>query len=100
MGPNQTRPDSRLTTLVLNAGSSSLKFALFSAADPSEQQAQGIVRRVGSGQAILEVEAAGHDDRRESIVSPDHRAAFQSVVGALTSLMPGWESELRAIGHR
>jgi acetate kinase len=97
MGMESATPE----TLVLNAGSSSLKFALLGTQDPSQIRAEGVVRRVGSSQAILEVSAAGErNERRENLDCPDHRTALHVSLEALHDLLPGWQVRLRAIGHR
>jgi acetate kinase len=89
------------STLVLNAGSSSLKISLLNAADPSRSQADGVVRRVGSSDAILELTRAdGGKAQRDNITCPDHRVAFRLSLEALQELIPQWAKELRAIGHR
>ena len=61
--------------LVLNAGSSSIKFAVFSAT--LEQKLSGIAAEIG-GAGFLEVE-----DQRDQIPLVDHRAALKAVLNAL-----------------
>jgi acetate kinase len=102
-GGPRTRPAEAgaTATLVLNAGSSSLKIALLDAEDASRQQAEGVVRRVGSTAAILELAGAGSGQvSREDVDCPDHRAALRLSLEALGELISGWKDRLVAIGHR
>ncbi|GAA2138703.1 acetate kinase [Nocardioides koreensis] len=83
--------------LVLNAGSSSLKYQVV---DPSSGEApvRGIVERIGSGSARL----THTDDTGESeldLDADDHRAALAAVHDALEKSGVG-ASELLAVGHR
>lgn len=83
--------------LVLNAGSSSLKYQVV---DPASGAApvHGIVERIGSGSARLthaDASGAGTQD----LDVDDHRAALAAVHDALERSGIG-ESDLRAVGHR
>ena len=87
----------RRHVLVLNAGSSSLKYQVV---DPASGEApvHGIVERIGSGSARLT-----HEDRSGEAVrdldADDHRAALAAVHDALEKSGVG-ESDLLAVGHR
>ena len=83
--------------LVLNAGSSSLKYQVV---DPTSGAApvQGIVERIGSGAARLtHRDPGGMSDR--DLDADDHRAALAAVHAALDGSGIG-EPDLRAVGHR
>jgi acetate kinase len=98
-----------MNILVLNAGSSSLKFQLIRtdperlANDQDEMLARGIVDRIG-GQALLTFEAAGQPPRREAASVRDHQSAVERVLRWLTSAESGVPLEglgaIDAVGHR
>ncbi len=77
--------------LVLNAGSSSIKFALFDAA-LSEKHA-GIAAEIGSG-GFIEI-----DGNRRDVVIPDHAQALTLILNALRDQGVTPET-LRAAAHR
>lgn len=77
--------------LVLNAGSSSIKFALFSA--DLTQKLSGIAAEIGGG-GFLEVEG-----KREALPLIDHRAALKAVLKALDARGVSIK-KLAAAGHR
>ncbi len=88
--------------LVLNCGSSSLKYQLFDMSDESVL-AKGLVERIGiDGSRIKHEKGADNTTIRETDI-PDHTAAIKMVLellldaqtGALKSL-----DELAAVGHR
>ena len=87
--------------LVINAGSSSLKFQLIDM-DNEAVIAKGICERIGDTGAISH---KTFDDRKYSadIPMPNHTVAFNCVVDALTSKEYGViesMSEISAVGHR
>jgi acetate kinase len=94
-----------LIVLVLNCGSSSLKFKLIAigrrATDRNRRLARGAIERIG-GQATVAFDAEGRSTCRETAYVPDHPAGVRRVIdwlGASTSL-PGGGSSLDVIGHR
>ena len=80
--------------LVLNAGSSSLKFSLFevAASDVPRLSVHGLVDGVGSHSRLT----VGAETRPVS--APDHAAAFALVAGWLDDRLRG--AQPRAVGHR
>lgn len=85
--------------LTLNAGSSSLKFALFGAADSGRRLLDGAVHEIGRPGARLTVR-----DRRNQQVA-DITGAFATHEEALTRVLAtvgdaGRRWEIRAVGHR
>lgn len=97
-----------MNVLVLNAGSSSLKFELIRtdpermARDGDERLAGGAIERIG-GYAVLAFRAAGRPARREASPVRDHRAAVGRVLGWLTGGPDGPIGGVRdidAVGHR
>jgi acetate kinase len=85
--------------LVLNSGSSSIKYRLFDA--DLAVVASGLIERIGepTGRAIHRLHDG--DERRETVEEgriPDHAAGFRSLVAALDAA--GLGADLGAIGHR
>jgi acetate kinase len=86
--------------LVLNAGSSSVKYQLIDMLDGS-RAAAGLVERIGEPAGRLVHTAAGGAERELLGVFPDHAAALDAVAGELAADGLGLDSpRLAAIGHR
>ena len=84
--------------LTLNAGSSSLKFALYDA-EGDQPIAEGIVDRIGANQAEIKLkDAVGADLPVVNIPLVDHAQAIRAVLDSLNAAFPG--KKLGAIGHR
>ena len=93
-----------MNVLVVNCGSSSIKYSLFDMTDPRSPavRASGLVERIGEETSVLGHEAGGRVDRREA-EAPDHRAAFALMVQALTegeAAVVASPDEIDAVGHR
>jgi acetate kinase len=93
-----------VNVLVINCGSSSIKYSLFRMADGrgGERIASGLVERIGEPASRIRHETAGRKDVR-NVEAPDHRAAFALVIEELTR-RPGAAirslSDIDAVGHR
>ncbi|MBE6530519.1 MAG: acetate kinase [Ruminococcaceae bacterium] len=90
-----------MKVLVLNAGSSSLKYQLFNM-ESGKVTARGLCERIGAGGAITH-KRPGADDFSEQIDLPHHGVALKRVLELLTSAEYGViksTSEIDAIGHR
>ncbi len=94
--------------LVLNCGSSSVKFQLIDTNDElmarNEDRAiaRGIIENIG-GTAILKYEAEGHRPVKETREVLEHKEAVQRVLDALTrgeTAVLSDVSEIGAVGHR
>ncbi|MEV4444986.1 MULTISPECIES: acetate kinase [Streptomyces] len=87
--------------LVLNSGSSSVKYQLLDMRDRS-RLAMGLVERIGEGTSRLKHTALTTGETRETIgPTADHAAALKAVAEELTKDGLGLDSpELAAIGHR
>jgi len=89
--------------LVVNCGSSSLKYELF---EGDESRAWGLASRVsvnGGRQARLEHQATGNEQYVVEAPMPDHKIALDYVLEALTHPEHGVLAslgEIEAIGHR
>jgi len=98
-----------MNILVLNAGSSSLKFQLIRtdaermASDSDERLARGIIDRIG-GEAVLDFKAGANESSRRASPIRDHRQAFETVVQWLIDSDSGVPisglDEIHAVGHR
>ncbi len=96
------------TLLTLNAGSSSLKFAVFSTEAPSndtssaERQPKrivaGDVSRIGHSGATLRISKAGEAKVETACDAPDQARALEVVLEKLDALAP--LSRVVAVGHR
>ncbi|WP_405011521.1 acetate kinase [Kitasatospora sp. NBC_01539] len=86
--------------LVLNAGSSSVKYQLIDMVDGS-RPAAGLVERIGEADGRLVHTAADGTKRERAEVFADHPAALGAVAGELAADGLGLDSpRLAAIGHR
>ncbi|MBT2386742.1 acetate kinase [Streptomyces sp. ISL-11] len=88
--------------LVLNSGSSSVKYQLLDMADGA-RLAVGLVERIGEETSRLAHTplATGGDKREKEAPIADHEAALKAVAGELAADGLGLDSpELAAIGHR
>ncbi|MDQ7825631.1 MAG: acetate kinase [Candidatus Eremiobacteraeota bacterium] len=88
--------------LVLNCGSSSVKFQLF-AMTHEEVIAKGIVEEIGSANAIVRYKAINKDEHREIREVKDHEEALSWVIRTLLHPKYGVikdESAIVGVGHR
>jgi acetate kinase len=97
-----------MNVLVLNCGSSSLKFQVIETSaeaieqDQDVRRARGSIERIGS-EAILTFEATGKPVYRGAEPLRDHRAALERVLRWLVEgekPLLGALSEIEAVGHR
>jgi len=87
--------------LVVNSGSSSLKYVLFDM-EGEEPIARGIVEKIGEGDSVLKHKARGEESEKP-VVAADHEAAFKVMLDALlheTSGVIKGLGEVDAVGHR
>ncbi|MBV9392233.1 MAG: acetate kinase, partial [Verrucomicrobia bacterium] len=80
--------------LVLNSGSSSLKFSLF---ESETVLASGIAERLGTGQAQLALSDKARKKHHEPMPNAEHRAAMMRVCRILEQ---DGLSKVAAVGHR
>ncbi|EFL34948.1 acetate kinase [Streptomyces viridochromogenes DSM 40736] len=86
--------------LVLNSGSSSLKYQLLDMRD-NDRLAVGLVERIGEQTSRLKHTPAGGESRERGGAVADHDAALKAVAEELAKDGLGLDSpELAAIGHR
>jgi acetate kinase len=91
-----------MRVLVVNSGSSSVKFELFALDGAEETLAAGLVERVGSPHARLVMRVGGPEARE--VEAPDHEAALRVVLDTLADLIgaggTGGQPDLAVVGHR
>jgi acetate kinase len=85
-----------LQILVINSGSSSLKFSVLEVQSESVL-ASGIAERLGTPEAVLKFSDSVGKKMEESLPGADHRAALRRVVDRLLTSLP---NEVDAVGHR
>ena len=94
-----------MKVLVLNCGSSSLKFQLIEAGEEEERDralAKGLVEDAG-GTAVLHYEAEGKKPLRDAVGAFQHKAAVERALAVLTDPETGvlpHKDEIAAVGHR
>lgn len=88
--------------LVINAGSSSLKYQLYDM-EKETVMAKGLVERIGIAGSILTHRVEGKDKYVVQTEMPDHKIAIQLVLDTLSSPEVGViksADEIDAVGHR
>lgn len=99
-----------MNILVLNCGSSSIKFQIVETdlelikEHSDKQLAKGLIERIGS-QALVTIKVEGKSKFKNAIALRDHTAALKYIINWITSPeagIPGIESldDIHAIGHR
>ena len=90
-----------MKVLVLNAGSTSVKYNLYEM-DTEAVLARGAVERVGTPGASHSFRVGAQGKVEEPVVAPDHRAAIEAILAKLTAEggVLARREDLRAIGHR
>jgi acetate kinase len=91
-----------MNVLVLNCGSSSVKFQLVNPAG-KRALAKGIIEEIGSRKAILTCQVNGRDDIKKALKVPNHDAAIRLALSTLLHPVYGVisdPSEIDAVGHR
>ncbi|MDY0165524.1 MAG: acetate kinase [Thermoguttaceae bacterium] len=90
-----------MSILVVNAGSSSVKFALFQF-DTLEPEARGLLDlAAGQGRAALTLSPAEGDDVRRELDVPNYHAAVVAALRVLDEVgLTSGERPVRVVGHR
>lgn len=89
--------------LVLNCGSSSIKYQLYEMNEEEHVLAKGLVERIGFNDAIVTHKAQGKDKYKEVTGIPDHTVGINKIFAALTDKEHGVIKdikEIKAVGHR
>ena len=100
MSPLPANGDSADTRLILtiNGGSSSIRFALFTARDPLQRVWAGKIERIGLPDANLTVEKVGGGKIAKPLDAPNHTAAVGALMDWLADSVG--HGALAAVGHR
>jgi acetate kinase len=99
-----------MNILVLNCGSSSLKFQIIETdlelieKNADQQKAKGLIERIGS-QSLVTLQATGKQAHKQALPLRDHRAALDHIIRWMISQeaqIPGIRSlaDIHAVGHR
>lgn len=89
--------------LVLNCGSSSIKYQVFNFSNGSNMLAKGLLERIGLSDGILTHKPTGKEPYKVVTDIPDHTVGINMVIDALTNPDHGViksVSEITAVGHR
>ena len=89
--------------LVINSGSSSLKFTLYSFSAEKKRIASGLVERIGTASANMVYRRDDEPKEESIVVAEDHAAALKLITKCLVDPKRGVLSsleEIDAIGHR
>ncbi len=92
-----------MNILVLNCGSSSIKYQLFDMGDSARVLAKGLLERIGLTDGILTHKPTGRDPYKVVLDIPDHTVGINMVMEALVNPVHGVIkniSEIKAVGHR
>lgn len=91
-----------MNILVINSGSSSLKYQLYNMTDESVL-AKGLVERIGMDSSILNHKPTGKQEVTEVSEILEHNTAIRKVLACLTDKehgVIGSTDEINAVGHR
>jgi len=84
--------------LTINGGSSSIKFAVFDAADSSSRIFSGEIQRVGQPGTVISAKGLGEEIKNQAIEAADHAAAAERLIDLLRTRLG--ERTISGIGHR
>lgn len=87
------------TILVVNSGSSSIKYQLIEM-DGEQVLAKGLIERIGTDQGVINHTVNGETESYD-VSAPDHIAGFQAFIAACSTFGPNLdEANILAVGHR
>jgi acetate kinase len=89
--------------LVLNCGSSSIKYQVFDFSHGCDMKAKGLIERIGLTDGIFTHKATGKEQYKLTADIPDHVIGIDLVIKALTDPVHGIIkniNEIMAVGHR
>ena len=92
-----------MVILVLNCGSSSIKYKVFNVENGADVMARGLVERIGINDSILTHKPTGKETYNTVTDIPDHTVGINLVIEALTDKKWGVIEDVRdiiAVGHR
>ena len=87
--------------LVLNSGSSSLKYQLFDVeGDKYNVVAKGVADRIGINGSVVEIKFPNGEKRKREVALPTHNEAITEVISELLNGALNSMDEIDAVGHR
>jgi acetate kinase len=89
--------------LVLNCGSSSIKYQVFDFSKGCDMRAKGLIERIGLADGIMTHKPTGKETYKISTEIPDHTIGINMVISALVDPVHGVinnVNEIMAVGHR
>ena len=88
--------------LVLNCGSSSIKYQVFDMSDGYEMLAKGLLERIGLNESIITHKPTGKEQYKVITDIPDHTTGINMVMDVLSTVHGVIKSvnEIKAVGHR
>ena len=92
-----------MIVLVLNCGSSSIKYQLFQMSEGCEMLAKGLLERIGLNESILTHKPTGKEPHKVITDIPDHTTGINIVMEMLCDPQYGViknVNEIKAVGHR
>lgn len=92
------KTDAPMKILVVNCGSSSLKYDLYDTQNPS-RNLTGSVERIGQ-QGTCHTFRSGKDSAQKALDTGGHREAFTAMVDALKATAIASPDDISAVGHR
>ena len=102
-GERASQPGDSGLVLVLNSGSSSVKFALVHPGS-GQRVTDGLAERVGTPEAVLRIRRSPHDIVTERLGDGSYRAIIARILGGLPEAGPGPagndQGRLIGVGHR
>jgi acetate kinase len=97
--PVRAKKRAQKIVLALNAGSSSLKFALFKDATPLVRAFSGAIDRIGLSAATFTLKGIdGEETERVEVAAPNHVSALEYLLHRLEDLAE--DADFEAVGHR
>jgi acetate kinase len=96
---DRSSPGDAACVLAVNAGSSSIKFALYDVTEPLRRRSRGKIERIGLPGATITVDdATGARAQSRAIEARDHGGAANALIAWLEEA--GLFSAVEAVGHR
>jgi acetate kinase len=92
-----------MVILVLNCGSSSIKYQVFDMSDGYEMLAKGLLERIGLNESIITHKPTGKEQYKVITDIPDHTTGINMVMDVLCHPVHGViksVNEIKAVGHR
>lgn len=92
-----------MIVLVLNCGSSSIKYQVFRMSSSCEMLAKGLLERIGLNESILTHKSTGREAHKVITDIPDHTTGINMVMEVLCDPVVGVIkdiNEIKAVGHR